>query len=331
MIFKKYNSVDFSKDDVPRLIVVVDTEEEFDWFSDPDPINNATSAMQKLYRVQEIFDEYSIVPCYVIDYPIASQKPSVDVLRPILHDGRCELGAHLHPWVNPPYGEQLNRSNMYPGNLGQDLEYAKLKALVDQIGDSFGVQPRSYKAGRYGLGPYSVDTIKKLGFDIDLSVCTAFDYSSDGGPDFSDSSARPGWFDDQPRMLEIPLSGAFVGPLGKLSKPFYNLAGHLEMLRARGILSKLGLVDRLMLSPEGYETEEHVKLSRFLFNQGVRTFTWNFHSPTVVPGMTMYTATERDVKHFLDKFRRFFDFFFQELNGVASTPTRIKAELENIK
>ncbi len=331
MTFDTYQPLKFSEDFRPRLIVVVDTEEEFDWSADPDPNNNGTTAMDALYRVQDIFDEYSIVPCYVIDYPIASQSGSVEVLRDILADGRCELGAHLHPWVNPPFGEELTRSNMYPGNLDKELEHEKLSVLVDQIVQSFGVKPRSYKAGRYGLGENSLKIIRNLGFDIDLSVCTAFDYRADGGPDFSDFSAAPSWLDDQRSMLEIPLSGAFVGPLGKWSKHLYNVAGHLDFMKGRGILSRLGLVDRLMLSPEGYEIAEHIKLSRFLFDQGVRTFTWNFHSPSVVPGMTMYTQTEKEVQHFLDKFKRFFDFFFNEMNGVATTPTRLKAELESIK
>jgi hypothetical protein len=122
MIFDTYQPIQLNNDFAPRLIVVVDTEEEFDWSSDPSPRNNATTAMDSLFRVQEIFDEYSIVPCYVIDYPIATQENSVDILREILKDGRCELGAHLHPWVNPPFGEELTRSNMYPGNLVEGLE-----------------------------------------------------------------------------------------------------------------------------------------------------------------------------------------------------------------
>ena len=124
---------------VPKLIVVVDTEEEFDWAADPDPNAKSVSAINKLHLVQEIFDEYGIAPCYVVDYPIASSKESVDVLKPILERGGCEIGAHLHPWVNPPFGESLTRANMYPGNLSRDLEYEKLDQLTDTITSAFGV------------------------------------------------------------------------------------------------------------------------------------------------------------------------------------------------
>jgi len=315
---------------VPQLIVVVDTEEEFDWSAPPDAESNSIQSIREIHRVQKIFDEYGIVPCYVIDYPIASQKEGIDHLKPILDQGRCEIGSHLHPWVNPPFEEEMSRSNMYPGNLGYDLELAKLQCLTDKIQESFAIMPESYKAGRYGVGKNTTEIMKKLGYTIDLSICTAFDYRADGGPDFSDFSADPYWFGKGENMLEIPLSGAFVGPAGRLAKHLYNLAGYFDFLRARGILSRLGIVDRLMLSPEGYDTAEHKKLTRFLLRKGVRTFTWNFHSPTVVPGMTMYTQTDRQVENFLDSFKRYFDFFFEELDGAATTPTLIKEQLGTV-
>jgi len=324
-----YPPIKFPHDATPQLIVVVDTEEEFDWSAEPDRSANTVRHMESIHLVQDIFDEYNIVPCYVIDYPIASQASSIEVLRDFHHSGRCVIGAHLHPWVNPPFDEQLSRPNMFPSNLSVDIEYEKLKALTGEIESSFGDRPRVYKAGRYGVGDDTVQIMHKLGYDIDVSICTGFDYRVDGGPDFSHFSADPYWFGPDNNMLEIPLSGGFAGVAGALSIPLYNLAGHFNFIKARGILSRLGIVDRLMLSPEGYSSAEHKKLTEYLYNQGVRTFTWNFHSPTVVPGMTMYTRTNADVKVFLDSFRHYFDYFFGKLGGVATTPIQLKDQLEN--
>jgi len=53
----------------PQLIVVIDTEEEFDWSAEPNAQANQVSAMAHIDRVQSIFNEYGICPCYVIDYP----------------------------------------------------------------------------------------------------------------------------------------------------------------------------------------------------------------------------------------------------------------------
>jgi hypothetical protein len=317
----------YSSKDQPKLIVVVDTEEEFDWDAEPDSNENSVRAIQKIHRMQEIFDEYNIIPCYVVDYPVTSQNESAEILKRIYDHGRCEIGAHLHPWVNPPYTEILSRTKMYPGNLSYDQEFSKLKILTQAIDETFGFRPEIYRAGRYGFGENTSEILSQLGYKIDLSVCSGFDFSNDGGPDFSDFISEPYWFGANTDLLELPLSGAFIGMAGKLSKPLYNAAGWFEFIRLRGMLSRLSIVDRLLLSPEGFSVAENKKLTHFLFNKGVRIFSWNIHSTTVVPGNTVYTQTARDVEKFLDSFRRYFDFFFDEMNGVVSTPTQIRNDL----
>lgn len=330
-MLSKAEPIRFEKTDKPQLLVVIDTEEEFDWSSPPDRKNIAVSAMSKIHLVQDIFNEYGIKPCYVVDYPIASQADGYAPLKQFLDNNQCEIGAHLHPWVSPPYVEDITISNMYPGNLGYDVEKQKLQQLQNQIEQSFAIKTEIYKAGRYGVGEHTAKIMQELGFTIDLSICTAFDYRADGGPDFSDSLTEPYWFGADKNLLEIPLSGAFVGNAGALSKHLYNISGYFNVIKARGILSRLAIVDRLMLSPEGYSSKEHIKLTRFLYNKGVRTFTWNFHSPTVVPNQTMYTKNNKEVQQFLDTFKRYFDFFFDELSGEATSPLKLKAQLERDK
>lgn len=313
----------------PQLLVVIDTEEEFDWNAGPDRSATGVSAMAHIHRVQDLFDEYGIVPCYVIDYPIASQPEGRASLMQYAREGRAEIGAHLHPWVNPPYVEEVNAYNSYVGNLPREQELAKLKTLRDTIREHFGFAPRIYKAGRYGVGANTTGILKELGFDIDLSLCSAFDYRGDGGPDFSDCHAEPFWFGPGRKCLEIPVTGAFTGWSGPLRAPLYRLASRVDKLKARAILSRLGAVDRLMLSPEGYSSNEHIKITQDLLRRGVRTFTWSFHSPSVAPGFTPYVQNETELQQFLDMFRRYFDYFFGALGGVATTPTRLKQHLEN--
>lgn len=329
-MFSNRRAINVPKDMPPQLIVVVDTEEEFDWNAKPDPSQTSVEAMAHIDRAQTIFNEYGIRPCYVIDFPVASQKTGTELLKSYFDAGQCEIGAHLHPWVNPPVREPINARNSYPGNLSRELERGKLLHLRNTIGDVFGQRPTAYKAGRYGFGPNTECILAELGFEIDLSVSPPIDHRSDGGPDYSRYKSQPFWFGSNP-LLEIPTTGAFVGWAHVVGRPLFQTATRMKRIKAPGILSRLSAVDRLMLSPEGFSSEEHIKLTRFLFAQGVRTFTWSFHSPSVVPGNTDYVQNDVQLTRFLDTFKTYFDFFFNELGGQASSPTRLRNLMETLR
>lgn len=325
-----HSLIKLPRDAAPKLIVVIDTEEEFDWSSPVDRNETRVTAMDHVGRVQDIFDLYGIKPCYVIDYPVASQAQGNRELKKIFADGRCEIGAHLHPWVSPPLDETLCPRHTFPGNLERRLEREKLAILTATITQNFGQRPTVYKAGRYGVGPNTTGILEELGYEIDLSLCPPVDYRASEGPDFSHCHAEPFWFGASQNLLEIPISGAFVGWAGALSLPLYNLAQRFKAFKLPGIFARLSLVDRLMLSPEGFSSQDHIKLTKALYGQGVRTFTWSFHSPTVVPGMTSYVQSEQQLKQFLDSFRYYFDFFFGQLGGEASSPTALRDQLRSV-
>src|SRR5579872_1220928 len=171
--------------DRPKLIVVIDTEEEFDWDKPHSRATFAIHHIRHLDRAQRILERHGVRPIYVVDYPVASQEEGYRPLREWLNDGSCDIGAHLHPWVNPPYSEDLSERNSYPGNLPEALEREKLKCLTDTIGDNFGRLPTIYRAGRYGIGAATGGILEQLGYQIDTSVVPLTDFSDADGPDFT--------------------------------------------------------------------------------------------------------------------------------------------------
>ena len=146
----------------PILTVVIHTEEEFDWSKAHDRSATGVEHMQHIDRAQRLFDEFNIVPNYVIDYPVASQEVAIAPLKNFADSGRALIGTHLHPWVSPPHDEEVNARNSYPGNLPRELEANKLRLLTEKIVDSFGTQPVTYLAGRYGFGQNTGDIL--MGF-----------------------------------------------------------------------------------------------------------------------------------------------------------------------
>ena len=93
------------------------------------------------------------MPTYAVDYPVASTPAAVAVLKAFLDSGRCEIGAHLHPWVNPPAEEEVNAFHSYACNLPAELMQRKLEVLPRRHRRAASAAPVVYKAGRYGIGP----------------------------------------------------------------------------------------------------------------------------------------------------------------------------------
>jgi len=71
------------------------------------------------------------------------------------------------------------------------------------------------------------------------------------------------------------------------------------------------------------------KLTKFLYKNGYRYFVWNFHNTTLLPKMTSYTGTPKEVTKFIDSFRYYFDFFLKEMGGEITTPSQAYKILSN--
>lgn len=307
------------KTDVPLLQVVVDTEEEFDWFAPPSRESNQVTHMAFLQRFHQLFVEQGITPCYVVDYPIATTPSSVAILKGWLAKGECEIGAHLHPWVTPPFDDSLSYQNMYPGNLPRDLEKAKLTSLKQAIEDNLGVTPTIYKAGRYGYGPNTSEILQELGFTVDASFSPGFDMTEDGGPDHVNAPLGPFHIDRPSSALALPTTGAIVGRYPGL----FAVGQRYERFRLPGILSRLGLADRLRLTPEGFTHAEHVKLTEALLKNNVNVFSLTFHSSSSMPGGSPYSTTQTDIDILFNRCQQYCDYFFKKVKGKPTSPLKV--------
>jgi hypothetical protein len=317
----------------PRLLVIVDTEEEFDWSKPHSREQIGVSHIRYLYRTQSIFERYGVRPTYVLDYPIASQEDAYRPLRDWLVDDKCRVGAHLHPWVNPPFLEELSARNSYPGNLPEPLEKEKLKRLTDMVETNFGHRPTIYRAGRYGIGPNTGAILEELGYKIDTSVVPSTDFRFDAGPDFSTFSIEPFWFGPSRRVLELPLTVTWCGHLRAYSGALrpWVMSELGNGLHLPGVLARLGLLERIRLTPEGTKFSELKRLTDTMLRSGKRLFVFSYHSPTVVPGNTPYVRSESELQDFLGLIERYCEYFLGSCGGAGITPESAFAYLKDAR
>jgi hypothetical protein len=309
----------------PELLIVVDTEEEFDWTAPFSRQSIATSAIPAQSRAHEIYDRLGIVPTYVIDYPVATDPEAVAFLRGLRAAGKAEIGAHLHPWVTPPHLEEVTARNSYHCNLPPELERAKIAALTEAIGLSFGARPTAFKAGRYGYGKHTGRFLAELGYRIDCSLVPHTDLSGDGGPDFRGRPDRPHWLPEG--LLEVPLSVGFLGALPGLGEKAEWLfdSPKAERLRVPGMLARSGLVARSRLTPEGTPPDEQCRLLEAMAARGHRTFSLTYHSPSLAPGHTPYVKNAADLAPFLAAIEQVLTHFRDVLGGRFTTLSEVYA------
>lgn len=312
----------------PVLIVVVDTEEEFAWERpfDRDNVDTTSIADQPLMH-ERVFDRLGIVPTYMCDWPVATTASSVATLRGLMEEGRCEIGTHLHPWVSPPHLEQVSVFNSYAGNLPRELEYEKLRCLTDAITDSFGRAPRAFKAGRYGLGAHTAESIASLGYTIDTSVVPYTSFTADGGPDFRVHNEHPFWFHAGGRdLLELPVTTGYAGWLRAAGPQLHRLTQHplARSVRAGGILARSRALERIRLSPETASGTEMRRLAAALARGGCEVFSLTYHSPSMAPGHTPYVRTEADLERFIATVHDFCLWFRHELGGQFASMSQLR-------
>ena len=129
-------------------------------------------------------------------------------------------------------------------------------------------------------------------------------YAAEHGPDFRAFDARPFFFGSARRCSRCRARTGFAGFAGATLGPRAARAPRSRLpqrLRAVGILARLGVTNRIMLSPEGSTLDEMKAVTRALLADGLRTFTFSFHSPSVEPGHTPYVRSPADLGSFCSR------------------------------
>lgn len=299
----------------PRVLLTVDTEEEFDWSAPFTRENHGLTHVLQLGRFQAFCEELGARPVYLVDWPIANDEAAIEIIGDAVKRNMADIGVQLHPWVNPPFEEQVNQVNSYAGNLPPELEFSKFNMLRDQIESTFETSPRIYRAGRYGLGPASAAMLKAGGIQLDSSVRSLFDYRSQDGPDYSSHPLTPYWVDDERKLLELPVTSVYWGILRQLGPQLQRLAASAPVVL--GGLAKLGLLERIALTPEGVTADEAIRGIDIALDDGLPLLVLSFHSPSLAPGHTPYTRFQADVEALYEWFHTIYAYLDQR--GVRST------------
>lgn len=296
-----------------KLVITIDTEED-NWgiYS---PSGATVKNIERIPDLQVLFDEVGATPTYLVTYPVATDPRAQCILDEIHRKGRCEIGAHCHPWNTPPFAESCSAKNSWLCNLPSSLQLEKVQVLTEVITEMFGVRPYSFRAGRWGFSETLGDHLAILGYKVDTSITPHLDWTKDHGPNFTDFSAVPFRLGTGNHVgdvfpvdvIEVPASIGYLQSNTNLCHKVLDFAKQpfAESLRFPGILAKLGIVNRIWLTPELCDCTSMIRLAEVMVRRGLPIMNLSFHSTTLVAGLTPFVSTSAEERKFLRRIKDF--------------------------
>ncbi|HWH03990.1 MAG TPA: glycosyltransferase [Gemmatimonadales bacterium] len=310
--------------DALTLVVSIDTEED-NW----DPVRERLTVenIRELPRLDRMFERLGVRATYFTTYEVASTPWCLDILRGLSASGRAEIAAHLHPWNTPPVQLQLTPRNTMLGNLPIDLQRAKIETLTQLLSAGVGRHPHSFRAGRWGLTHVTAAALIEAGYRVDSSVTPFRSWRADGG--FSHIGAPINVYRLDGRsdhrvpvqageLIEVPVSWGYT-------HGSWRVLSRIDDLVSRSVPRRFGLdramemlhvVNHVVLSPEIEALDDMERLARKLIARGARHLHMTFHSPSLVPGLSPFASTAKEV-----------DLLYARLSGLIeriskTTPVR---------
>lgn len=300
-----------------KLIVTIDVEED-NW-GEFRPERYALENIRHIPELQRLFDDYAVRPTYLINYPVANDSRAVEMFGRYHAEGRCEIGMHCHPWNTPPYLEPTDCYHSMLCNLPEALQFSKLKALRDAIVRNFQVNPVTFRAGRWAFGSGVARSLVQLGFQVDTSVTPYWDWSEWHGVNYQAVSPTPYRFnaedvfteDSCGELLQVPVTiGYLQGDFAKCHRWYQwidnsDLCQHLHL---KGLLDRMSLLNRVILSPELCNGPSMIKLAKAVERRGYPFLNLFFHSTSIIPGCSPFVQDAAQLQQFFEALRTFMEY-----------------------
>ncbi|GAA0546020.1 hypothetical protein GCM10008941_27430 [Rhizomicrobium palustre] len=286
------------------------------------PLSFASVSDGIIQRLHPLFRRYGAKPTYLLSPEVMRDEASVSALAVI--ESECELGTHLHAEFVGPDAHVPEVTAAFQCHDAPALEREKLRELTGLFNAAFKSNPRSFRAGRFGIGAHSLGFLADLGYSVDSSVTPFKDWAVAGAPEvsFYGASTQPYWpvyerpaevSPNSSRLLEVPVT---IRP-GALGRAFSWLPGIGQRIEPRWLRPTKASVKAL----------ESLALEEIEVNSGKgRPIILNcmFHNVEVVEGLSPYAATRDEADAILNRLAGLLDFAGRhgiKTIGLGDVPT----------
>lgn len=300
------------------FILSIDTEEEWDW-SGPFPQQHGeVKNVTHIPEFHSTITRFGIRPTYFVDYAALDCQQSVNHLNSVYQQNNCEIGAHLHPWCNPPYFGEVNEFESHVVNLPIEQVEQKMYALMSKVKQTLGVSAKSFRSGRWGINSQVLKLLIKQGINLDSSVYPLYQnefFSCLGAPptpywpDFNDPLQESAQRD----IFELPVTVGFNRSNFELSNKIHSLfsSPNLSWTRFNGLAWHSKMLRKYYLSPELCSVADMQDLCKVVIEKGYPVLHMYMHSSSLLNNSNSLVGKQNAFNHICDSITKVVTFLKQ--------------------
>jgi len=250
-------------------------------------------------RLDPLFRHFAVKPTYLISPEVMRDAAAAERIARL--PGSAERGTHLHAeYIGPDLDDDTD-SVVFQAALPPAQERAKLEALTRLFADTFGERPRSFRAGRFGIGAASLGILADLGYAVDSSVTPFVDWrgAGPGAPSFANAPTAA----YRPDLRAPATRGA--GPIWEVPLTIRPRWWHRQPLAGRFLQQRLR---HRWLRPTWGSARALIGLARQVWRESAQGEhpappIWNvmFHNVEIVAGASPYARDESQARAILDR------------------------------
>jgi len=284
----------------------LDTEPDNLWANRP---SLSFEHFQRLPGFHERICRAGARPTYLTTSEVAESEQARKALEDCRDSYPCEIGAHYHTWTRdwpfPVPDLRTPRIHAMAHQLGQQVEEAMLSYTCEALHKAFRSEPRSYRGGRWSLGPESERSLRNCGIEVDSTVTPGIDWRDPSetlvsGPDYRNAHRHPhsvgsvfGESNGSGGVLELPVGAAWFPTVARHYGPF-AMRQLSRVCKITGI--RLG---HRWLRPTGVSTPDMVATMKSLRADNVPVWVFMIHSSEISPCKPL--PAQADVDAFIQR------------------------------
>lgn len=297
-------------------------------------------------RLQPLFERYAVKPTYLLSPEIIQDDACVELFKSLVD--RAELAAHLHAeFIEPQADRAARRTPAFQCDYSPEIEQAKLRNLTDLFAERFGYRPTAFRAGRYGIGPHTLEFLAQLGYLVDSSVTpwmwwrrnNGFGVNFLGAPGqpyrpAAEDCRRPGAMG----LWEVPIT--IVNPrLNRWPLGFWRMINPLNRWHMRFLQTVWrGKLRPVWLRPTFSTAEEMLSVADLLVREtddaSDVVLCMMLHTMEATASMSPYNLSPGDVDRFLARMADFFEALTAKYDvrpvGLSDVPRIMTAEQDPV-